>query len=82
MGGETRGKPHLLLFETKGAHLKGNPDTEYKRRVLETLQDAYNSAGEMKICDGPARGSFRLIFTKAEFPAALSSLNAAPTYDA
>ena len=79
MGGETRGKPHLLLFETKGAHLKGNPDTEYKRRVLETLQDAYNSAGEMKICDGPARGSFRLIFTQNEFPAALSSLSRAYT---
>ena len=83
MGGETAGKPHVLVFETKGAHLKGNPDTEYKQRVFETLQDVYNtSAGEMKICDGPARGTFRLIFNQDEFSAALSSLSAAPTYDA
>ena len=83
MGGETDGKPHVLVFETKGAHLSGNPDTEYKKRVLKTLQDAYReSAGEMKICDGPARGTFRLIFTDEEFSTALSSLNAAPAYNA
>ena len=82
MGGETHGIPHVLVFETKGAHLSGNPDTEYKKRVLETLEGAYNSAGAMKICEGPARGTFRLIFSHHEFPAALSTLNAAPAYNA
>ena len=31
MAGETEGKPHVLVFETKGEHLMGNPDTEYKK---------------------------------------------------
>ena len=30
MAGQTEGKPHLLVFETKGGHLD-NPDTGYKR---------------------------------------------------
>ena len=45
MAGETEGKPHLLVFETKGEHLKGNPDTEYKRRVLDVLEGAFNRVG-------------------------------------
>ena len=72
MGGETDGKPHVLVFETKGKHLD-NPDTDYKRRVLETLQSAYN-CGTMTVRDGPARGTFRLVFNEAEFPAALAGL--------
>ena len=73
MGGETDGKPHVLVFETKGKHLD-NPDTDYKRRVLETLQNAYN-CGTMTVRDGPAKGTFRLVFDEAEFPAALADLN-------
>ena len=73
MGGETEGKPHVLVFETKGEHLRGNPDTDYKRRVLDTLQDAFN-CGTMTVRDGPAKGTFRLVFNEAEFPAALSGL--------
>ena len=73
MGGETDGKPHVLVFETKGKHLD-NPDTDYKRRVLETLQNAYN-CGTMTVRDGPAKGTFRLVFNEAEFPAALADLN-------
>ena len=75
MGGETDGKPHVLVFETKGKHLD-NPDTDYKRRVLETLQNAYN-CGTMTVLDGPAKGTFRLVFNEAEFPAALVDLNGA-----
>ena len=74
MGGETDGKPHVLVFETKGEHLRGNPDTDYKQKVLETLQNAYN-CGTMTVKDGPAKGTFRLVFNEAEFPAALASLN-------
>ena len=28
----------LLIFETKGEHLSGNPDTEYKQKVLKALE--------------------------------------------
>ena len=73
MGGETKGKPHVLVFETKGEHLRGNPDTGYKQRVLETLQNAFN-CGTMTIKDGPAKGTFRLVFNEAEFPEALAAL--------
>ena len=60
----------LLVFETKGAHLD-NPDTGYKERVLAALQGAFN-CGTMTVRDGPAKGAFRLLFDKAEFPAALT----------
>ena len=74
MGGEVEGKPHVLVFETKGEHLRGNPDTDYKQRVLETLQNAYN-CGTMTVRDGPAKGTFRLVFNEAEFSAALANLD-------
>ena len=73
MAGNTDGKPHVLVFETKGQHLEGNPDTEYKRKVLETLESAFN-VGRMKVCDGPAKGTFRLVFSDEEFPQALNNL--------
>ena len=74
MGGETEGKPHVLVFETKGEHLRDNPDTDYKRSVMDTLQNAFN-CGTMTVRDGPAKGTFRLVFSEAEFPAALSGLD-------
>ena len=69
----TEGKPQVLVFETKGAHLRDNPDTYYKQRVLETLQNAFN-CGTMTVRDGPAKGTFRLVFSTDEFPAALAGL--------
>ena len=78
MAGNTDGKPHVLVFETKGQHLEGNPDTEYKRKVLETLESTFN-VGTMKVCDGPAKGTFRLIFNEEEFPTALANLQGAYT---
>ena len=77
MGGETDGVPHVLVFETKGDHLRGNPDTDYKRRVLETLESAYNSRGTMTVKEGPAKGTFRLVFSEHEFPEALANLESA-----
>ena len=80
MAGETDGKPHVLIFETKGAHLQ-NPDTDYKRRVLETLENAFN-CGTMTIQDGPAKGTFRIVIgesDKTEFPEALDTLSATYT---
>ena len=76
MGDWRDGKPHVLIFETKGEHLKGNPDTDYKRRVLDTLEKAFN-CGTMRIKEGPAMGTFRLVFSEDEFPIALSNLSEA-----
>ena len=53
----------LLVLETKGVHLKGNEDTGYKMKLLETLEAAYNKAvdrGEMRVCEPPA--VFRMMF--------------------
>ncbi len=53
----------LLILETKGVHLKGNEDTGYKQKLLETLEAAYNKAidrGEMRVCEPPA--VFRMMF--------------------
>ena len=80
MAGETDGKPHVLVFETKGAHLE-NPDTDYKRRVLETLENAFN-CGTMTIREGPAKGTFRIVIgdsDKKTFPEAFNNLDAAYT---
>ena len=73
MGDKTKGEDRALVFETKGKHLD-NPETDYKRRVLETLQNAFN-CGMMTVQSGPAKGTFRLVFNEAEFPAALASSN-------
>ena len=62
----------MLVFETKGEHLRDNPDTCYKQQVLETLQNAFNekgiAAGTMTVRKGPAKGTFRLVFNESEFP--------------
>lgn len=69
MAGEIAGVPQLLIFETKGEHLRGNPDTEYKEKVLKTLEGAFNAGGAMKVCDGPrsAQSIFQLVFSESEF---------------
>ncbi len=67
------GKPHILVFETKGKHLD-NKDTDYKSRVLQVLQDAYCNFGAMSVSDGPAKGTFKLVFDQSEFPSALAGL--------
>ena len=53
----------LLVLETKGLHLKGSEDTGYKQKLLETLENAYESAldrGKMKIGEPPA--VYRMMF--------------------
>ena len=81
---EHYGKPLLFVFETKGEHMRGSSDTEYKRRVLELLQVAFNGAlggGSMHLQGGGAsggtgapEGTFRLVFSEDEFPEALANL--------
>ncbi len=73
MAGEAYGKPQLLVFETKGEHLRDTPDTDYKRRVLDTLENAFN-CGTMTVREGPVKGVFRLVFSADEFAAALAGL--------
>ena len=59
----------VLIVDTKGEHLGGNADTEYKRKVLETLQGAFNHAGTLKVREGSAlKGVFRLVFNESQFP--------------
>lgn len=65
-------RTELLVFETKGGHLE-NPDADYKQQVLATLQNAFN-CGTMTVREGPAKGVFRLLFSEAEFPAALGGV--------
>ena len=77
MSSESAGKSQVLVFETKGEHLRDNLDTAYKQRVLETLENAFN-CGTMTVRNGPAKGTFRLVFSEAEFPTALASLSAKP----
>ena len=53
----------LLILETKGIHLKGSDDTGYKKKLLETLEEAYSAAlerGQMKISEPPT--TFRMMF--------------------
>ena len=34
----------LIIFETKGQHLSGNSDTEYKEKLFEMLEEIYENA--------------------------------------
>ena len=67
---EFEGVTRVLLFDTKiGEHLAGNLDTEYKKKVLKTLEDTFNAAGTMRVHDGITReGIFQLVFSEQEFP--------------
>ncbi|MDE0322395.1 MAG: DEAD/DEAH box helicase family protein [Candidatus Poribacteria bacterium] len=68
MANEIGGVTHVMIFDTKGQHLEGNLDTEYKRKVLETLEGAFNTAGRMVVRDGPTRqGIFQVVFSEQEF---------------
>ncbi len=76
MTNEVAGVTRVLIFDTKGEHLSGNLDTEYKRKVLETLEGAFNTAGRMVVCDGPRRqGIFQLVFSEQEFLEISARLN-------
>ena len=83
MAGSTYGQPSVLVFETKGEHLSGNADTEYKRKVFALLEQTFNGGpltpgGAMTIRDGPATGVFRLVFDRDGFPDAAGPLSRVP----
>ncbi|OOV35891.1 hypothetical protein BO98_02625 [Candidatus Synechococcus spongiarum LMB bulk10D] len=74
MVGETKGKPSVLVFETKGQHLAATDDTQYKKRVFSALEQTFN-AGQVTIHDGPAKGVFRLVFDREGFPDAATAFD-------
>lgn len=66
------GKPRLLVVETKGGHLEGNPDTEYKTKVFATLEASLNrdggyECGEVSLDNGHTKGRFRIVFREESF---------------
>ena len=76
MANAVGGVARVLIFDTKGQHLESNRDTEYKRKVLETLEGAFNSAGTLVVRDGYRReGIFQLVFSEQEFLEISARLN-------
>ena len=68
MAKEVEGMTRVLIFETKGKHLEGNRDTEYKEKVLKVLEEAFNDSGTMGMCEKTTRtGIFQLVFSEQEF---------------
>ena len=76
MAKEVEGMTRVLIFETKGQHLEGNRDTEYKRKVLKTLEKAFNVTNDTKMREMPTQtGIFRLVFNAQEFQEISAQLN-------
>lgn len=72
MSSNGAGKPRLLVVETKGKHLAGNADTEYKTKVFATLEAAFNGegayeCGEVSLDNGRTKGRFRIVFREESF---------------
>ena len=59
--GSNGGQRTLRIYEIKGTHLD-NPDTEYKRKVMDALQGAFDEWGVMKVNGGPMKGEFKILF--------------------
>ena len=60
----------VVLLETKGTHLAGNADTEYKQKLLAALTEAYcderfRSAGELQLEGGKISVECDLVFDQA-----------------
>ena len=63
---QKNGPQRIYVLETKGLQLKGNPDTEYKQKLLKTLETAYRNAtvhGKMDVAyDTNKTMSFKMLF--------------------
>ena len=70
MSGKAGSEPALLIVETKGKHLD-NPDTDYKKNVLATLEQRFNECGAVTVASGPAKGKFTIVFREEDFALAL-----------
>ncbi|WNC72719.1 DEAD/DEAH box helicase family protein [Thalassotalea psychrophila] len=61
---ETKGKLSFSLLETKGDHLKGNNDTEYKKRLFNLLTEHIENAisvGELELEMAAGGMSFKML---------------------
>ncbi|HLH51850.1 MAG TPA: DEAD/DEAH box helicase family protein [Roseiarcus sp.] len=62
---ETKDIARLLVLETKGKHLEGSEDTEFKAKFFKLLEDAYTlgkEAGEVELFgDSPESMRFRIL---------------------
>jgi type III restriction enzyme len=62
--GTDKGKFRFTVLETKGVHLKGNDDTEYKRKMFELLTahvDTAIRAGELNLGESARQMSFTML---------------------
>ena len=76
MAKEVEGMTRVLIFETKGPQFEGNRDTEYKQKVLKTLEKAFNATNDTKMREVPTQtGIFRLVFNEQEFQEISAQLN-------
>ncbi len=66
--GTDAGKFRFTVLETKGDHLKGNDDTEYKRKLFELLTvhvDTAIRAGELDLGEASQQMSFTMLMEKS-----------------
>lgn len=66
--GTDKGKFRFTILETKGEHLKGNDDTEYKRKMFELLTahvDTAIRAGELDLGESSQQLSFTMLMEKS-----------------
>ena len=76
MAKEVDDMTRVLIFETKGEHLEGNRDTEYKEKVLKVLEETFNDSGTMEVCKEKTRtGIFQLVFNEQQFQEISAQLN-------
>lgn len=62
------GKYRFSVLETKGEHLKGNDDTEYKRKLFELLTSFADTAirvGELELAEEPQALTFTLLMEES-----------------
>ncbi len=52
----------IIVHETKGEHLRGNKDTEYKDRLLRCLQHNFNSSAILSIRGEAMTADFKVVF--------------------
>jgi type III restriction enzyme len=67
----------LLVLETKGKHLEGSEDTEFKTKFFELLEQAYaigRDAGEVELfADAPNAMRFRILIQQEAWQSDLES---------
>lgn len=59
-----KGKYRFAVLETKGEHLKGNDDTEYKRQLFDLLAEHFSKsidAGELLLDEKTDQMSFKML---------------------